>query len=155
MVKVAGVKTWNWLKRDSFFAHFFQKSYLQNTFGWLLLLIPLFQSMFYHTFMIPLFSSFTSCFSFFHWHSWYWDYRPLLLRHPLFDLAYSFFKALFALPYFLFHLLLRYFRQCPTLTQPHPVLIWPTNLPWCKQIIKRTILPAQLSFSFKNKFLIF
>ena len=56
------------LKRDSSTGifHFFQKPYLQNTFGRLLLLIPLFQPRFYHTFVITLFSFFPSCFPFYY-----------------------------------------------------------------------------------------
>ena len=48
-----------------------------------------------------------------------------------------FLKSLFYLPAFLFHPLLRYFRQFPlTFRQPPTALIWPTNLLWFKQLSK-------------------
>ena len=97
------------------FAHFSQKHYLLNTFTWLFLLIPPFQPRFYHTFMITLFLSFPSCFSFYYWHSWEEDSSyPFLIHAPL-DSACL---PLFTLRSFLFHILLRCFRQFPlTLTQ--------------------------------------
>ena len=69
-LKLQASKPENRSKRDSstgiflwIWYIFFQKPYLQNTFGWLFLLIPPFQPRFYNTFMITLFSSFPSCFS--------------------------------------------------------------------------------------------
>ena len=62
---------------------------------------------------------------------------PAPLRHPPLDLVPPpFFKSLSPLSSFLFHPLLRYFRQTPTLLQPSPALTRPTNLPWFKQISK-------------------
>ena len=54
------------------------------------------------------------------------------LRHPPLDPACPpFLKSLCPLPSFLFHLLLRSFRQSPpTLTQMPPALIQPTNQPF-------------------------
>ena len=49
MIKVAGLKAWNSIKKKLF------KVYLINTYGWLLLQIPPFQTRFHHTFMITLF----------------------------------------------------------------------------------------------------
>ena len=79
---------------------------------------------------------------------------PTFLRHPLLDPACPpLLKSLFLLPFFLFHLLLRYFRQSP----PHPyaTLYCPnlTNQPFLFQTnIKRAILPVQLSLSIRNQF---
>ena len=112
MDKVAGVKAWNWLKRDSFFTHFFQKPYLQNTFEWLLLLIRLFQPKFYHFFH-----------PFLHVFPFIIDIVGKGIPGPLLFKASTswpslppFLKCLLALPSFLFHPLLRYFRQFP---HPH------------------------------------
>ena len=56
---------------------------------------------------------------------------PIFLRHPPFNPAcLPFLKSLFLLPSFLFHLLLRYFRQFPTPSHNPPALIGPTNLPY-------------------------
>ena len=75
--KVVGPKAWNLIKKrlqhrcfPVNFALFVKKPYLQNTFGWLLLLIPLFQPRFYS--LITLFSFFASFFSFYYcsWQIW-------------------------------------------------------------------------------------
>ena len=114
MIKVAGLKTWNWLKRDSFFSYFFQKPYLRNTFGWLFLLIPLFQPGFYHTFIVTLFSSFPSCFPFIIDIVGKGIPGPPLFKAPTpWPSLPPFLKSLFALPSFVFHPLLKYFRQLP------------------------------------------
>ena len=67
--KAAGLKAWNFIKKrlqhrylPVSFAKFFKKPYLQNTSGWLLLLIPPFQSRFYP--LITLFTFFPSFFPF-------------------------------------------------------------------------------------------
>ena len=77
--KVVGPKTWNLIKKrlqhwcfPVNFALFFKKLYLQNTFGWLLLLIPPFQSRFYS--LITLFSFFRSFFSFYYWSLQLWEF---------------------------------------------------------------------------------
>ena len=119
MVRVAGLKAQNSIKKrlkhryfPVNFASLFQKPYLQNIFGSLLLLILPFQPRFYHTFMSTLFSSFPSCFLFYYWHNWSGDSSRPFLRHPTLDPACCpFLKSLFALPSFIFHPLLRYFRQ--------------------------------------------
>ena len=61
-----------------------------------------------------------------------------LFKAPTPWLSFSpFLKSLFTLLSFLFHPLLRYFKQSPpTLTQPPTALIRPTNLSWFKQISK-------------------
>ena len=58
------------------------------------------------------------------------------LRHPSLDPACpTFLKSLFPLPSFLFHPLLRCFRQfSPPLQPPSALIQPPTNLPWLKQI---------------------
>ena len=64
--------------------------------------------------------------------------NPPLLRHPPLDPSYpQFLKFLFPLPSFLFHPLLMHLNTVPpTLMQPPPALIQPTNLPWFKKISK-------------------
>ena len=139
MVKVVGLKAWNSiqkkLKHKYFpvsFAHFFRNTYLQNTFGWLLLLIPPFQPRFYHTFFV-----FSSWFSFYYWHSWWGDSSPSFLRHPTLDPACPLFKIFVCPPLFSVPPPFKVFLTVPsTLTQPSSVLIWPTNLSWFKQISK-------------------
>ena len=64
-----------------------------------------------------------------------------------------FFKSLFPLPSFLFHPLLRYFRQFPPPAhKPLPPLIRPTNLPWFKQISKRWFYQFNCCFLSKINF---
>ena len=63
----------------------------------------------------------------------------MTLSQRCFNVASQRQLKLYLLPFpsFLFHPLLRYFRQFPaTLMQPLPALIRPTNLPWFKQISK-------------------
>ena len=50
----------------------------------------------------------------------------------------------------LFHPLLRYFRQFPTLKQISPALIWPTNPFWFKQISKGPIYQFNCRFLSKS-----
>ena len=126
MVKVAGLKAWNWLKRDSFFTYFFKKPYLQNPFGWLLLLIPLFQPRFYCAFMIALFHLFLHVFPFIIDIVGKGIPGPSLFKAPNpWPSLPHFLKSLFTISSFLFHPLLRHFRQflhpyttpsCPNLT---------------------------------------
>ena len=77
---------------------------------------------------------------------------PPFLRHP--PLAPSLLKTLFPLLSFLFHPLLRYFRQ---FSHPHatPSCPNPTNQPLVWTNIRRVISPLQLLLSIKNQFLIF
>ena len=90
---------------------FFFKNLIYRT--RLLLLIPPFQPRFYHTFMITLFSSFPSRFSSYLVRG-FQPPTPLLFKAltPWPSLPPSL-KPLFALLSFLFHSLLRYFRQFP------------------------------------------
>ena len=77
---------------------------------------------------------------------------PLFLRHPPLDpTCPPFLKFLCRLYSFLFHPLLRYFRQPPTpnLTQIPPALIQPTSHP---TNINRLNLPVHLLLSIKNQF---
>ena len=129
MVKVAGLKTWNWLKTDSFFTNIFQKLYLRNTFEWRLLLIPLFQPRFYNTFVITLFSFFLHVFSFIIDIVGKGIPGPSLFKaHTPWPGLPHFLKSLFALSSFLFYPLFRYFRQFP---HSHKTLSCPnmTNQP--------------------------
>ena len=53
-------------------------------------------------------------------------FQSFLFKEPTLP---PFLKSLFPLPSSLVHLLFRYFRQFPSLTQPSPALIRHTNLP--------------------------
>ena len=82
---------------------------------------------------------------------------PPFLRHQLLDPAGApFLKSLFPLPSFLFHPLLRYFRQfpLPSCNSLLPLSNQPTlfGLP---PSIKQTIVPVHPQLSTKNQFLIF
>ena len=129
MVKVAGLKVWKSIKKrlkhryfPVNFTHFFQSPYLQNTFGWLFLLISAFQPRFYHTLWSHFFRLFPHVFSFII------DIvgKGIPAPPPLFKATTpwpsltSFLKPLFAFPSFLFHPLLSYFWLFPP---PSPNLL--------------------------------
>ena len=61
---------------------------------------------------------------------------PAPLKAPSSRPSPPFLKSLFPLSSFLFHPLLRYFRQTPTLLQPPSCPTRTTNLPWFTQISK-------------------
>ena len=116
MVKVADLKVWKSIKKrlkhryfPVNFTHFFRNPYLQNTFGWLFLLISALQPRFYHTFWSHFFRLFPHVFPFII------DIVGKGIPAPLFEAPTpwpslsSFLKSLFFLPSFLFHPLLRYF----------------------------------------------
>ena len=65
-----------------------------------------------------------------------------------------FLKSLFLHSSFLFHPLLRYFRQSshPHIIKPPPSLIQPTNLPWFRQISKRWFYLSNCCFLLKINF---
>ena len=91
------------------------KIYLQNTCGWLFLLIPLFQPRLITLWWSHLFRLFLHVFPFIIDIVGKGIPGPLFFfpgTHPLTQIA-PFLKSLFALPSFLFHPFLRYFRQFP------------------------------------------
>ena len=64
-----------------------------------------------------------------------------------------FLKSLFSFPFFLFHSLLKYFRQIPPPLQPPSALIQPpTNYPWFKQISNGWFYPLNCRFLSKINF---
>ena len=81
---------------------------------------------------------------------------PFLRHTPLTQLAAippPPFRIFLSLPFFLFHPLLRYSRQFPpTLTQPSPTLIRPTNLPYCKKHQKDDFTSSTVAFYQKSIF---
>ena len=78
---------------------------------------------------------------------------PPFLSHPPLDQACPLLKSLCPLSSFLFHPVLRCFRQFPPPSwQNPPVLILPTNLSWFKQISKGQIYHFNCHFLSKINF---
>ena len=114
MIKVAGLKPWNWLKRDSFFTYFSKnlncETLLDGCFCWFLcsnqgfitLLWSHFFNLFLHVFpfIIDIVGKGIP--------------GPTLFKAPTpWPTLPTFLKSLVALPSFLFHPLLKYCRQFP------------------------------------------
>ena len=78
--------------------------------------------------------------------------RPLFKTPTPWPSLSPFLKSLFLLPSFLFHPLLRYFRQFPPPSRNPLCLLQPTNLPWLKQISKRLFYQFNCCFLSKINF---